>query len=176
MLQLLKLILELGIDVSNRAGIKTALKLLGKEDGLADEVYILLKNYLNYKGFSKVPYKDRFLFLPQCLRNSKECKAELTETGYICKECGKCCILKLKKEAENLGYSVFILPGSSMAMKIISEYAPKAILGVACKYELCEIGEKLTSKIWLQGIHLLKTGCKDTEVDIENVIKSMKQS
>ncbi|MDI6856179.1 MAG: DUF116 domain-containing protein [Candidatus Thermoplasmatota archaeon] len=168
---LLKKILNLGIDLSTRSGVKTALALANEDTSLADELYIELRNALNREGFKKVPFNKRALFLPQCLRSAEHCKAELSDEGYVCKECGSCTAYTLKKEAEKLGYKVFIIPGGSMVMNILKNNSVEAVLGVACKLELCQGAERLAStSIWAQGVPLLRDGCKNTSVDVEKVL------
>lgn len=173
---ILKRMLELGVDLSTRAGVKSALTIIGSDSSVADDAYIALKNSLDREGFRKTKYSERALFLPQCLRNIEKCKAKMGDAGYVCAECGNCQILPIKKEAEKLGYRMYIVPGGSMVVNIIKNNGFKAVAGVACMFELCETVEKLGStKIWSQGVPLLKDGCKDTRVDVETVIGMIRQ-
>jgi hypothetical protein len=173
---ILKRLLELGVDLSSRAGVRSALKLIGSDSSVADDAYIALKNSLDREGFRKTKYSERALFLPQCLRNIEKCKAKMGDAGYVCAECGNCQISSIKKEAEKLGYNVYIVPGGSMVVNIIKNNGFKAVAGVACMFELCEATEKLGStKIWAQGVPLLKDGCKNTKVDVNKVIEMIKQ-
>jgi len=173
---LIKRLLELGVDLSTRAGVKSALTIIGSDSSVADDAYIALKNSLDREGFRKTEYNERALFLPQCLRNIEKCKAKMGDAGYVCSECGSCQIFPIKKEAESLGYKVYIVPGGSMAMKIVKNNGFKAVAGVACMFELCEAAETLGStKIWAQGVPLLRDGCKDTEVDVNRVMWMIRQ-
>ncbi len=93
--------------------------------------------------------EKRLIFLPQCLRNSKNCQAELTEKEYVCKKCGSCDIAEIVETAEKLGYKhLYIVPGGSMIYRILKslEMDSFACLGVACLPELCEASERLTLK------------------------------
>lgn len=170
-------LVALGADLNSRSAIKKALNVIGESEVYVDYIYILVKNNAFRKEWSQTPVKKRLVFLPQCLRNSKKCKAELTEYGYICKKCGSCSIFEIIKYAESLGYDkIFIVPGGSMVYKIIREYADKKIaaLGVACLPELCEASERLSIKgIAHQSVPLRKTGCVDTEVDVDEVKKKL---
>ncbi|MDI6917765.1 MAG: DUF116 domain-containing protein [Thermoplasmatales archaeon] len=173
---LIKRLLELGVDLSTRAGVKSALTLVGKDTTFADDVFIELKNNLNREGFRKTKYNERALFLPQCLRNAEKCKGKMTDAGWVCAECGNCQIYPIKKEAEKLGYRVYVVPGGSMVIKIVKNNGFKAAAGVGCRFELCEAAEKLGStKIWVQGVPLLRDGCKDTEVDVNRVMGMIQQ-
>jgi len=173
---LIKRLLELGVDLSTRAGVKSALTIIGSDSSVADDAYIALKNSLDREGFRKTEYHERALFLPQCLRNIEKCKAKMGDAGYVCSECGRCQIFPIKKEAESLGYKVYVVPGGSMVVNLITNNGFKAVAGVACMFELCEAAEKLGStKIWAQGVPLLRDGCKDTEVDVSRVIGMIRQ-
>jgi hypothetical protein len=73
------------------------------------------------------------------------------------------------QKAKDLGYKgIFILPGGSLAQKILLELKPKASLGVACSKELV-LGSYLCEKVGVigQGVKLLKDGCINTVVDMK---------
>ncbi len=161
-----------GADLSSKNAIKAALRFIGEDERLADYIYILVKNRAYRKDWESLPVENRVIFLPQCLRNSKNCQAELTEKGYVCKRCGSCSIAEIAETAEKLGYRhIYIVPGGSMIYRILKGIDGNfACLGVACIPELCEASERLTIKnIPHQCVPLRKTGCVDTEVDLEDV-------
>ncbi len=160
-------LIGLGVDLSTKKALKAALKILGIKPENVDKLYIELKNNIHKKGFDLVPPKDKIVFLPQCLRNSKKCKAKLTKYGYVCVECGACKVFKIKNKAEKLGYRVFIVPGGSMVLNIIKKEKPKAVLGVACINEIVTALEEI--KIPTYGVELLRDGCVDTDVDLNEV-------
>jgi len=80
---------------------------------------------------------------------------------------GDCKVYAIKAKAEKLGYRVFICPGGSMIFRIIKKFRPKAVMGVACMKELVLAAEEL--RIPMQGVELLKSGCVNTDVDVEHV-------
>ena len=138
------------------------------------QLYVKTKNSASQEKFASTPYGERILLLPQCLR-STECPAELGEYGYECQECGKCNLKKTIHLAKKLGYKgAFILPGGSMAQKILLEIRPKACLGVACFKELV-LGSFLCEKLGVigQGVALLRDGCVNTLVDWKSLNDSM---
>lgn len=138
------------------------------------QLYVKTKNSASREKFASTPYGERILLLPQCLR-STECPAELGEYGYECQECGKCNLKKMIHLAKTLGYKgAFILPGGSMAQKILLEIKPKACLGVACFKELV-LGSFLCEKLGVigQGVALLRDGCVNTLVDWRSLNDSM---
>jgi hypothetical protein len=173
--EIIKKLIERGIDIGTKDAVKSALQMLEADTSLVDDVYIGLKNKLNWKTFSRVDFDQRAVFLPQCLRNSLKCQADLTDVGYICKKCGSCCLPQILEEAERLGYKAYIVPGGSMVHNIVESIRPMACVGVGCYQELEEAIAKLgRGGIPTQAVPLLKDGCKDTEVEVERVIKTLR--
>ncbi|MBN1621051.1 MAG: DUF116 domain-containing protein, partial [Endomicrobiales bacterium] len=145
---------------------------------IKDKAYRIVtekKNKANLKKFVSVPYSGRVVFVPQCMRNIKNCKAKEVGGYYICAECGSCKISAISKKSRELGYkALYILKGGRIVEKLVDELDAKAILGVACFYEGTE-GMKLCEKkkIPVQFVPLAKDGCVDTDVDVEQVIKAL---
>ncbi len=168
-------ILALGLDVGTKDALRSALHFIGYDTKALDSIYIEVRNRLSLKAFSKIPYDQRALFISHCMKSSKTCKAEITETGLQCLDCGDCSISEIRKEALALGYRVYIVPGGSLVFKIIKKYQPAACVGVACMFELEEAFEKLNmANIPYQGVPLSKDGCVDTAVDIHKIIYVLK--
>ncbi len=169
-------LLAAGADLSSRNAVRLALKFLGEDEGLADLIYVIVKSRSYRKAWQSCPVEKRVVFLPQCLRNSKECRAELSERGYRCKRCGKCSIAEIIDYAEKLGYEhIYVVPGGSMVYRILKDIDVWSALGVACVAELCEASERLSSKGFPhQCIPLLKAGCIDTVVDVDKVKEALR--
>jgi len=168
-------IIELGLDLGTKDAVKSTLQALDADTALLDDVYISLKNRLNLKLFSKTEFNERALFLPQCMRNSEKCIAELTDFGYKCQRCGACSISKILDVADELGYKSYIVPGGSMVFNVVKETNPLAAVGVGCFYEVEEAIARLAMVgIPTQGIPLSTSGCKDTTVDVQRVLKILK--
>jgi len=167
-------LIELGLDLGTKDAVKSTLEALGADTQYLDEIYISFKNHLNQKEFSAVPPSQRAVFISHCLRNVDVCKAQMTPEGYICKRCGGCDIDRIVGEAERLGYMIFIVPGGSMVFKLAEKYQPKACFGIACIVELEEAISRLTrAGIPIRAVPLSKTGCINTKVDVERVIKAL---
>ena len=129
----------------------------------------------NIRRFSPIPFSERIILLPQCLRKIGKCKAKEVGNRYECHECGACKIAKIIKKAKKLGYKdVYILKGGSAVSKIIGDIRPKAILGVACYYEgLIGMTECENQGIPVQFVPLTKEGCVNTDFnlrDFENLM------
>jgi len=167
MSKLVQRLVSLGVDLSTKKALKTALKMIGIKPDNIDKLYIELKNDINREGFHGFPPSKKIVFLPQCLRNASVCKAKIGEMGYECVGCCNCRASQVKKEVEKLGYKAYIVPGGSMVGKIIRKEKPKAVLGVACMKELSMALDDIS--IPGMAVELLKDGCVNTDVDIEEV-------
>jgi hypothetical protein len=137
------------------------------------QTYIQQLNDTNRAAFTATPNRDRVILLPQCLRNS-DCQAPLTEHGYICQNCNLACqVYQITTTAQAQGYKgVYILPGGTMAQKIIDHSQPHAIVGIACEKEAL-LGGLLLEKLGIVGraILLLRDGCVNTIVKLADVLK-----
>ena len=141
---------------------------VGVEEKELLQLYVETKNRSLIQSFASTPYNERIIMLPQCLR-AKDCPAEMGKYGYECQQCGRCSVAKIMQLTKDLGYKgAFILPGGSLAQKIILEVKPKASLGVACSKELV-LGSYLCEKMGIvcQGVELLRDGCINTIVDMK---------
>ncbi|MCW4015704.1 MAG: DUF116 domain-containing protein [Candidatus Bathyarchaeota archaeon] len=148
---------------------------VGVEEQELFQLYVEAKNRSMIDSFASIPYNERIVLLPQCLRG-KDCPAEIGKYGYECQQCGRCSIAKIMQMTKDLGYKgTFILPGGSLAQKIMLEIKPKASLGVACAKELI-LGSYLCEKVGVigQGVELLKDGCINTIVDLKVLKDSLK--
>ncbi|MFH0816029.1 MAG: DUF116 domain-containing protein [Methanobacteriota archaeon] len=168
-------ILDTGMDIGTRSSLKAVLLKLGFDINLVDQIYVKMKNDAHAAEFARTAFTERAVFMPHCMRSSEKCKAPMTDEGYQCLKCGACRIGKIKSEAERLGYGGFyIVPGGSMVFKIMARRKYKAIIGVACYYELADSMEKASLfRIPAQGVPLGRDGCKDTLVEVEPVVDKM---
>ncbi|MDI6644534.1 MAG: DUF116 domain-containing protein [Methanobacteriaceae archaeon] len=144
---------------------------LGLEEKIVDQIGVEVRNKVNKKAFENSEPGERLLILPHCLRNA-DCEAKLDSSGLKCTDCNRCVIGPLKKKGENMGYKVFIIPGSTFLKKIAEKNKFKAVLGVACYQDLNLAMMKL-SNFSCQGVPLLKDGCINTKVDYNEVLEKM---
>lgn len=155
-------------QIANRVGV---------EEKELFQLYVEAKNRSQTDSFAATSYNERVLLLPQCLR-AKDCPAELGEYGYECKQCGKCIVAEIIQQTKELGYKgTFVMPGGSLAKKILIDLKPKASLGVACSKELI-MGSYLCEKVGVigQGVELLRDGCINTAVDLKTLTDALKIS
>jgi hypothetical protein len=151
--------------------VKAICKLFGLSDKELTTFFIRLHNAMNMKAFSEIPVEKRAIFFPQCLRNSR-CPAHLTPEGLQCRNCGLCEIGSEKEKLEEMGYRVYIVPGSTFIKRLVKKYRPEGIIGVGCLMEIKE-GLEMTDQIGLigMGVVSLKDGCVETLVDWADVFE-----
>ena len=155
--------------------LKKIISVLGRNSNRIDIVLIEIRNMLLRNSFSNVPFKDRVVLVPQCLRNI-DCKTTFNSVeGARCLKCGKCKIIDIVKKADELGYmGVYIAPGGGFVRRIIKKMKPKAVLGIGCAWEVnAGILEIASKGIPVQGVRLLRDGCVETDVDLKQVFEVM---
>ena len=142
------------------------------KEELVDEILIEIRNAMMLEKFKRVR-DGRIILLPQCMRGP-ECATRCDPIiGYECKRCGRCDIGRIAKAAEKYNFKVFVVPGGSFVRKILKSYKPHACLGVACYNELAEAMQEISKIVPVQGVPLLRDGCYDTKVDVDEVIGKM---
>ena len=74
-----------------------------------------------------------------------------------------------------MGYRIFIVPGSSFIKRMVKKYRPRAILGIGCLTEVKE-GIDMADSIGLvaMGVVTLREGCVETLVDWDDVYEVAK--
>ena len=83
---------------------------------------------------------------------------------------------RLRNEAEERGYEVYVVPGGSLVRKIIQDYLEdiEKIVGIACEEEIdlarnyLKKSSLLANKLF--AVELSSNGCKDTTVNLEEVL------
>ena len=148
--------------------IKYILKSLELDDLIIDRISIDLRNKLNEKKFEKINSKDVIIVLPHCLR-AIDCPAKLGPTGIECINCNRCAIGVIKEIADKKEITTYIVPGSSFIKNILKIKPFKAVIGVACPIDLNKSMTAL-SDFKPQGVYLLKDGCINTIVNVDEVI------
>ncbi|KYC45060.1 MAG: hypothetical protein APG12_00985 [Candidatus Methanofastidiosum methylothiophilum] len=154
--------------------LKILTEKLGLRKGYIDMISNDMRNFIYYKELSKIPFENRILLLPQCLRK-RDCPAILDSMkGFQCTNCGRCGIGDLINFCNEKSINVFIVPGGSFVKKVIKLTRPKAIIGVGCHIELREASLVLEYlKIPGRGINLEKDGCVETKVNYEKIKKAV---
>ncbi len=155
--------------------LKKIVSLFGGNEKMIDIVGVELRNIMLKGKFQSVPYKDRVILLPQCLR-SLDCPIKFSSVeGAQCAKCGRCKIVKIVKRAEELGYKgSYIAPGGGFVKRILKKVRPLGVLGIGCGYEvnwgMLEVSNR---GIPCQGVIILRDGCVETDVDLDLVFEKM---
>jgi hypothetical protein len=151
--------------------VKAICRFFGLDDRDLISFSIKLQNSMNKKSFEGVPVEKRAVFLPQCLRSAR-CPANLTPEGIWCQGCGLCTTGEAIRELLQLGYRVFIVPGSSFIKRMVKKYRPEGIIGVGCILEVKE-GLDLCDQLGIPGMGVvtLKDGCVETCVNWNEVLE-----
>lgn len=130
------------------------------------------------KRLAQVPPRERVLLLPHCLRPSQTCPGRPSHEGFQCPAgCKEACPIRiLREEAVRLGYKgVCVAPGGALALRFVRETAPQAVVAIACQKELEEgiqaVGGLSEPRPWVVTVPLLRDGCVDTEVDLEEALR-----
>lgn len=127
---------------------------------------VVFSNELWRSTVARIPYDKRLLLLPQCLRDSQSCPAEIDALGLLCKSCGKCVIDQFVRRAQALGYATLVAEGSPVVMALIESGQVQATVGVSCLEVLERVFPYMEAGA-VPGIAvpLLADGCKDTRFD-----------
>ena len=134
---------------------------------------VLIGSRLWKQRVANVPFTQRLLLLPHCLRphylqTDEKCRANYNSEGLQCQKCGACELGNLKSAAEKLGYRVLIAEGSPVVMQWILSGKVNAILGVGCLHSLEKAFEKLQlAGIPAMAVPLHNAVCKDSMTDID---------
>ncbi|NLF17469.1 MAG: DUF116 domain-containing protein [Lentisphaerae bacterium] len=117
-----------------------------------------------------VPCERRVLLLPQCLRSSRECRAQVDDLGLLCAHCGSCALGSLEQEAHDLGYVVLIAEGFTFIRQLLEQGCIDAVIGVSCMEALEKSFPVLAAEaIPSLAVPLTCDGCRDTAVDVDDV-------
>jgi len=154
--------------------LKWFANVFGVNEKIVDRIGVETRNFIQYNRFSRVEQGERILLLPHCLRHLK-CSARLDPRGGVtCKGCGRCVIKDIKAQADTLGYTVLVAPGSGFVRRKIKDIRPKAALCVACYKDLNHVMQIISqSKIPVHGVPLIKDGCVGTEVDMAQLSEAI---
>lgn len=149
---------------------KAVLDRLGLSHRFLGFAMVAVSNGFWSNALQTIPYDRRLFLLPHCLSDRTACTGVYDSIGLHCAGCGSCSISQLKAQAERLGYQVIVAEGTSSVLMKILEGQVDAIIGVACLDSL----EKSFHRVVELGIPhlaipLLKDGCADTTVEIDQI-------
>ncbi|MCA6070887.1 MAG: DUF116 domain-containing protein [Endomicrobium sp.] len=151
-------------------------RLQKKSEEHARKIFTFKQNSFQVKKFASVPFNQRVVFTPHCMRNVVVCTAVEKDSYYICKECGSCKINDISKLVNSLDYkALYVVKGGRAIGKIIKEQKPKAIVGIACFFEGDQAFKMLKEEnVAVQFVPLTKDGCAATDTNLTEVAKVLK--
>lgn len=142
-----------------------------------DLVDIYVRNISETQKFCST--KKRALLLPHCSRKymDNRCQAHFNPKipSYNCGHCSDDCLVnRATRLAEENGYDVFILAGSSCVPQILKKNGYEGVIGVACSHEL-KMGGDYLQHLGLSGqaVPLTKNGCANTRFSLDTLNKIM---
>ncbi len=135
--------------------------------------YAHINNRTVYAGDTRFKPGDILLLLPHCLQNSS-CKHRITGDINNCVGCGKCKIADLVRLGKRTGVNMKIVPGGTLARKVIRDVRPKAVVAVACENDL---SSGIRDAHGLPVIGILNKRpygpCYNTDVDVAEVERAI---
>lgn len=99
------------------------------------ESFIAVNNLLVDRRIKPITPNRLLVLLPHCLQD-RSCPHRITFNIDNCTGCGRCEIAELRVVAEKLGFQLFVVPGGSLARRLVAEHLPDAIVAVACERDL----------------------------------------
>lgn len=145
------------------------------DNALQGWLMVEINNSVWKEVVASVPYDKRILLLPQCLRNSAHCLADVDELGLLCHRCNNCSIPSLQDKAEELGMITLVAEGFTPVMGLMESGVVDTVIGAGCLDSLEKVFPLLIRHA-VPGIAvpLNRAGCRDTEVDyayLESLIR-----
>lgn len=137
-----------------------------------DWIVVHINNALWRDVVAAVPHERRILLMPQCIRNSRDCKASFDEWGLLCAGCRGCSIDTIQEEADKLGIITIVSEGYSGVEKLLQSGEAEAVIGVACLESLEKSYPKLIGKaVAAVAVVLNESNCVDTTYDNDSVME-----
>ncbi len=158
-------------DLSTKDIKMRIMSVFSVDEKTAERVLISAKSERSKSAL--VSAKKRMVFLPQCIR-AQGCKAPLGENGFECRQCNSKCQVFIVKKMVDKSVPVYVMPGGTIVFKVISREKPDAVFGIACFHEL-ELAYQVCEKAGVPAVSvpLLRDGCVNTLVDIEETSKAL---
>ncbi len=118
--------------------------------------------------------KRLLVLLPHCLQRS-DCNIKITYNVYNCEGCGECEIKTFTEIAKELGLTLFVATGGTIARRIVVDTKPEAIVAIACERDLSS-GVIDTYPLPILGIINERPHgpCFNTGVDVDKVRNALK--
>ncbi len=114
------------------------------------------------------------ILCPKCLQ-SKDCTRDILGGHPECERCGRCDVGKLLNLAEKEKVNIIFVQGGRLAVKTARSSKFKAIIAIACNYELAAGLMKIPFKPVIAVKNIISNGpCIETGVNIDEVINGIR--
>lgn len=131
-------------------------------------IAVIINNYAWEPIVRSIPFNKRILLLPQCLKQSTLCTAEIDHLGLLCKACGSCKIDHFTKKAEQKGYHTIVSEGTGAVSLLLASGQIECIIGVGCLDSLeRSFPLAISQAIPSIALPLFSSDCKDSTLDEE---------
>jgi len=131
-------------------------------------IAVIINNYAWEPIVRSIPYNRRILLLPQCLKHSSLCTAQIDHLGLLCKACGNCKIDYYTRLAEQKGYHIIISEGTGAVSLLLASGQIECVIGVGCLDSLERSFPLAVSQaIPSVAMPLFNADCKDSTLDEE---------
>ncbi len=110
-------------------------KLLKIKKERIERSFIEFSNHLFRQKQLIVPAEKILLLLPHCLQLDT-CIYKITQDVTNCKQCGRCCIGSLLAVCKKYNVHMAVVPGGTLARRVVMQLRPKVVLAVACERDL----------------------------------------
>lgn len=149
-------------------------KLIGLSRERIQRAYAGINNRVVFASKQRFKPEDVLVLLPHCIQYSG-CKHRITGDIYNCAQCGNCTMADIVKLGRETGVNIKMVPGGTLARKVIEETKPRAVVAVACENDLCS-GIRDTGLLPVIGILNERPHgpCRDTSVDVGKVASAVK--
>jgi uncharacterized protein len=109
------------------------------------------------------------LLLPHCLQNSA-CSRMLSGDIRNCGECGSCSVCELRRLLSKYTFETCIVGGGGLALKMVEEFRPDGVIGVACERELVAALKEIRNVPVIAISNRRPEGpCRNTKVVVDEV-------
>jgi len=99
------------------------------------ESFVAVNNLLVSRRLKPISPQRLLVLLPHCIQD-RSCPHRITFNINNCTGCGKCEIKELRQVSEKWGFQLYVVPGGSLARRLVVENSPDAIVAVACERDL----------------------------------------
>jgi hypothetical protein len=99
------------------------------------ESFVAVNNLLVNRRLKPISPQRLLVLLPHCIQD-RSCPHRITFNINNCTGCGKCEVKELREVSEKWGFQLYVVPGGSLARRMVLEHLPDAIVAVACERDL----------------------------------------